>query len=161
MFPQFKIFLNKLERLNAIRVKHEQKIRIANLAGHARVKRLHRIRAAKTASSCCRGKDQAPLSRYNCCNGFRIASRAWKESDRLRKNARRRQGGLRDRQHNCHVRRERRTGERHARPRRRNRRLARAVADASRLRYRAGGAGDGRTRAAQRHGAAARRRARL
>ena len=55
----------------------------------------------------------------------------------------------------------RRARQRHAGPRRRDRRLARALALPSRLRHRARGAGDGRARAAQRHRAAARGRARL
>ena len=54
----------------------------------------------------------------------------------------------RHRQPHRHHGRQRRAGERHARARRRDRRLARAVADAPGLRHRAGGARDGRARAA-------------
>ena len=92
-------------------------------------------------------------------SGSRLAP--GKESDRLRQDAWRRQGILVIGSKHRYRRRECRAGQRHARARRRDRRLARAVVDPSRLRHRAGGAGDGGTRAAQRHGAAPSRRARL
>ena len=84
-----------------------------------------------------------------------------KKAIALREDARRREGSERSSAAHRDHRGERRAGQRHARARRRDRRLARAFADPSGLRHRAGGARDGRARAAQRHGAAARGRARL
>src|SRR6266700_4042553 len=131
------------------------------LARHAALERVHRRGLAPAASSAGRRENQAPPARHDRGDAVRLAACAGEEGDFLRQGARRRKGGRRRRQPHRHRGGERRARERHARARRRDRRLPFGLPDASGLRGGRRGARHGRARARERHGAPARGGARL
>src|SRR5262245_2772840 len=140
---------------------NQDAFRSARFPTDAAAELVHRGRLAKAASGSGRGEDQASFARYDRRDAVWLAPSPGKSGDFLRALARRREGSMRDRQPAHHRYRERRSRKRHARPSRRDRRLAFALADSSGVRSGRSVPGHGRARAGGRRRAPSRRRPRL